>query len=244
MRKISGGVWIVLAFSCTAPAQQTSQDGSVSRLEPARFANGLEAAAAEIPFPDFRKDIALFINCAANLDDSGRVTSHFCLDYRGGIDDRFRELVDGFIGSTSITPAIVDGKRVAVELYFRVFFARRGDNFAVGVYPNWGDDADRYGPEYESPQRYGREPVSRVCTADGGMTRVNVGADGQASGDVSLIMSYGIPQHYSDCENWFLDAVANGRYIPAMRDGKTVDATYVELNGNTDWLILKRPDGS
>lgn len=217
--------------------------GSGARLVPARFKNGLEAAAAEIEFPDYRKDIALYINCAASLDEFGQVERHYCLDYSGSVDDRFRDRVDRFIRTTAISPAVVDGQPVPVELYFRVYFGRRGDLYAVGVLPNWGDDAEKYGVEYEAPQRYDLEPMSHACAIDGGMARITVDADGHAKGEASLIMSYGIPERYSECEHWFSRSVANGSYIPAMQDGKPVPATYVEVTGDPNWLRLKRPQG-
>jgi hypothetical protein len=245
---------VVLAFSFVTtvaqePGTESSQQGigtaprPAAQFVPARFANGLEAAASEIPFPDYRKDIALYINCAANLDGNGRVEGHFCLDYSGSVDDQFRQLVDQFVRKASISPALVAGERVPVEFYFRVYFGRRGDNYAVGVFPNWGDDAEKYGPEYEAPQRYDREPMSSACAIEGGLARINVDADGQASGEASLIMSYGIPGRYSECEKWFSQSVANGSYVPAMHGGKPVTATYVEMTGNSNWLRLKRPEG-
>lgn len=248
MRLIPLAIPVVLAISSALLAEQEPDARSPhptfeKATVPARFARGLEAAAAGIPFPDYRKDLALYINCAARLDESGRLESHFCLDYSGSADDQFRGLVDRFIREASISPALVEGVPVPVEMYFRVYFGRRGDMYAVGIFPNWGDDVDDYGPEYEAPQRYDREPMSSACAIDGGMARIKVGADGRAIGDASLIMSYGIPGRYSDCEIWFSQSVASGSYIPGMHEGRPVATTYVEMTGDPDWLRLKRPDG-
>jgi hypothetical protein len=243
---------VVLAVSFGAFAQQASKapaeqgvgnGGSQTGPVPARFVDGLEAAAATIPFPDYRKDIALFINCAAQLDETGAVISHFCLDYSGSADDRFRQLVDRFVGGASFSPAKVNGEPLPVVFYFRVYFGRRGEEYAVGVFPNWGDDAERYGLNYEAPQRYDLQPMSDACSIEGGLARILVGADGRASGEAGLVMSYGVPERYSECESWFADSVAAGRYIPAMLDGEPVPATYVEMTGDTEWLRLKRPKG-
>ena len=55
--------------SGTRPADQAGEARATKTgLIPARFVDGLEEAAASIPFPDYTKDIALFINCAARLD--------------------------------------------------------------------------------------------------------------------------------------------------------------------------------
>lgn len=233
----------VVALDNDTEGDVESLQVSEQRFVPARFANGLEAAAAEIKFPNFKKDLSLYISCAAKLNTAGEVKDYFCLDYYGGQDAKFRKAAKKFIESTAITPAVVDGKPVPVEFYFRVFFGQQGDQYAVGVFPNWGDDADKYDMEYEAPQRYNQEPLHPACLSDGGMSKVLVGADGKASGDVDLIMSYGVPKHYSVCENWFSQTVLHGQYIPAQHEGKSVPATYVEFGGDISWFTLKTPEG-
>ncbi len=66
---------------------------------------------------------------------------------------------------------------------------------------------------------------------------------GNNNGDVDLIMSYGVPEHYSTCETWMSQVVRDGQYLPAQHEGKPVTATYVELRGNPEWFTLKKPEG-
>jgi len=220
-----------------------ASDAAVQRYVPAGFAKGLEAAAAEIEFPKYKKDLSLNINCAANVSATGDVESYFCLDYIGGTDTKFRKAAEKFIASTSISPAVVDGQAVPVRFYFRVFFGRRGELYAVGVYPNWSDDAEKFGHEYQAPQRYNTDPSGPNCRAVGGMTKISVDVDGKATGEHSLVMSYGVPGKYGTCENWFVQMLKHGSYIPAHHEGKPVVATYVEMGGDPEWFTLKEPEG-
>lgn len=210
---------------------------------PARFAGGIDAASEKIRFPDYRRDVTVYINCSARVSASGEVERYFCLDYYGVADTKFRDAAEEFIATAEFSPALVDGEPVPVEIYFRVFFGRQGDLYAAGVFPNWGDDADKFGLEYEAPQRYNEDPPAPKCGTVAGMSRVLVTEEGEPTGEIELVMSYGPVEHYSVCETWMTDVVREGRYIPAHHEGKPVAATYVELRGNPDWFTLKQPEG-
>ena len=210
---------------------------------PARFAAGLDEASMQIGFPKHKRDVSFYINCAARLSSTGELQSYFCLDYRGGSDTKFRKSIDEFMEVVEFTPAMVDGAAVPVEIYFRVFFGRRGDQYAAGVFPNWGDDADAYGLDYEAPQRYNSREHIGSCDPTAGITRVRIKPDGKPTGDVDLMMSYGEVKSYSLCENHYVDGVTNGSYIPALHQGKPVEATYVELNGDPSWFSIRKPEG-
>jgi len=238
MRSVFAVFMIPIVFVSLALAEDSGQ-----RYAPARFVQGLDAAAAEIQFPKYKKDLSLNINCAARINETGQVERYFCLDYQGGADTKFRKAAEKFIQSTSISPAEVNGVRVPVNFYFRVFFGRRSELYAIGVFPNWADDVDKYGQEYQAPQRYNVDTLGPKCRSVGGLSKVLVGADGIATGDVSLIMSYGVPEHYGTCENWFVQTLADGRYIPAHLEGKPVAATVVEMGGDPEWFTLKAPEG-
>jgi len=234
-------LFVSFAFA-EEPAVETA-DVAGQRFVPAGFTKGLEAAAAEIEFPKYKKDLSLNINCTANVSTTGDVESYFCLDYLGGADTKFRRAAEKFIASASISPASVDGEPVPVRFYFRVFFGRKGDLYAVGVYPNWSDNAQKYGHEYQAPQRYNQDPSGPTCNSVGGLSKVAVGTDGKAAGDVDLVMSYGVPEHLGTCENWFMQKVTDGSYIPGHHEGKPVAATYCELGGDPEWFTWKPPEG-
>ena len=210
---------------------------------PARFVGGLDAASGKIRFPDYKRDVAVYINCAARVDTTGAVETYYCLDYYGVADTKFRDAAEEFIGAAELSPAVVDGEPTSVEIYFRVFFGRKGDLYAAGVFPNWGDDADELGLEYEAPQRYNADPPAPKCGSIAGISRTRVTEDGEPVGEVDLVMSYGPVEHYSVCETWITDVVRNGHYIPAHQEGKAVSATYVELRGDPAWFTLRKPDG-
>lgn len=233
---------IASLMACHAVADVSDGVGE-STLVPARFAGGLDAASAKIRFPNYKRDVSVFINCAATVSNAGEVERYFCLDYYGIRDTKFRQAAEAFIESAELTPAFVDGEPRSVEIYFRVFFARKGNLYAAAVFPNWGDDIENYGQEYEAPQRYDEDPTPPKCGSVAGLSRVRVGEDGRATGDVDLAMSYGVPEHYGTCENWMTQIVREGRYIPAHHEGKPVAATYVELGGNPEWFTLKEPEG-
>ena len=233
-------ITIAMVSHAVADMSETSDESAVV---PARFAGGLDAASGKIRFPNYKRDVSVYINCAAKLSEAGEVERYFCLDYYGVRDTKFRQAAEAFIESAELTPASVDGEPRSVEIYFRVFFGRQGDLYGAGVFPNWGDDIEKYGLEYEAPQRYNEDTSPPKCDSVAGISRVQVSADGRARGDVDLVMSYGVPEHYGTCERWMTQVVGEGRYIPAHSEGKPVEATYVELGGNPDWFTLKEPDG-
>jgi hypothetical protein len=231
-----------LIVSSAALADETGRPDD-QRFVPARFVGGLDAASEKVRFPDYKHDVMVYINCAAKLSADGEIERYFCLDYYGVADTKFRKAAEEFISNAEFSPAQVNGEPKAVEVYFRVFFGRKGELYAAGVLPNWGDDVDKYGTEYETPQRYNEDPPAPKCGSVAGISRVKVTANGEATGEVDLIMSYGVPEHYSSCETWMTQVVRDGRYIPAHNEGKAVTATYVELGGNPEWFTLKKPEG-
>jgi len=220
-----------------------ASSAAAEEFVPARFAGGLDAASQKIRFPDYKRDVTVYINCAASVSATGEVERYFCLDYYGVADTKFREAAEEFIDTAELSPARVDGEPKPVEVYFRVYFGRKGELYAAGVFPNWGDDADQLGLEYEAPQRYNEDPPAPKCGSVAGISRVRVTEEGEASGEVDLVMSYGPVEHYSVCETWMTDVVRAGKYIPAHHEGKPAAATYVELRGDPDWFTLKTPEG-
>lgn len=236
-------VSLIALFVASNAAAEEADSAAEQSFVPARFAGGLDAASAKIRFPDYERDVTVYINCAARLSATGEVERYFCLDYYGIADTKFRERAEEFIEQAEVTPALVNGEPTPVEMYFRVFFGRKGELYAAGVFPNWGDDASKYGLDYDAPQRYNEDPPPPKCGSVAGMSRVQVGTDGRAAGDVDLIMSYGDIDHYGTCENWMMETVREGRYIPAHHEGKPVAATYVELGGDPEWFTLKKPEG-
>lgn len=242
MRMIAVVTFTVLAAVSTVVAQEADTAAEPSMV-PARFVGGLDAASAKIRFPNHKRDVTVYINCAATVSEIGEVERFYCLDYYGVADTKFRQAAEEFIGKAELSPALVNGEPRVVEMYFRIFFGRQGELYAAGVFPNWGDDVERYGLEYEAPQRYNEDPPPPKCGSVGGMSRVEVSVEGRAVGEVDLMMSYGKPEHFGTCENWMTGIVRDGQYIPAHHEGKPVPATYVELGGNPDWFTLKEPDG-
>lgn len=242
MRTIAVVTITALAAAISAFAQGADASGEQD-LVPARFVGGLDAASEKIRFPNYKRDVTVYINCAATVSATGEVERFYCLDYYGGSDTKFRRAAEEFIGKAELSPALVNGKPRAVEMYFRIFFGRQGELYAAGVFPNWGDDVERYGLEYEAPQRYNEDPPPPKCGTVAGMSRVEVSAEGRAVGEVDLMMSYGRPEHHGTCENWMTGLVRDGQYIPAHHEGKPVAATYVELGGNPEWFTLKEPEG-
>ena len=242
MRIVAIATLTALAAASTAVAQDRDAAGE-QNLVPARFVGGLDAASETIRFPNYKRDVTVYINCVAMVSATGEVERFYCLDYYGVADTKFRQAAEAFIANAELSPALVNGEPRPVEMYFRVFFGRQGENYAAGVFPNWGDDVERYGIEYEAPQRYNEDPPPPKCGSVAGMSRVEVSTEGRAVGDIDLMMSYGKPEHYGTCENWMMGIVRDGKYIPAHHEGKPVAATYVEVGGNPEWFSLKAPEG-
>ena len=120
----------------------------------------------------------------------------------------------------------MNGKPQKVTIYYRVAFLKQGEIEGIGVYPNWGNDVDKYGPDYESAQRYG-DRGSKPCFFIGlVLLTVKIGADGQITGGVSF--SGGDSNfEQSLCAKRIKKIIVGGSYIPGRYDGKLVETTHV-----------------
>ena len=103
-----------LAMASHAVAE-TSGTSDKPAVVPARFAGGLDAASAKIRFPNYKRDVSVYINCAAKLSEAGEVERYFCVDYYGIRDTKFRQAAEAFIESAELTPAFVDGEPRSVR---------------------------------------------------------------------------------------------------------------------------------
>lgn len=246
MNRIGPGppaVVLLLAAVAGTSADEAASADVAAEYVPARFEGGAEQAAATIEYPMHKGDVTVFLNCGVRVTAAGHAENAFCIDYYGTEDTRFQRAARKYLGRASFEPARVNGVAVPVNFFFRVFFGKQGDNHAVGLYPNWGDDTDRLGFEYFAPQLYEPPKAPSACMSAGGIFKVTVDETGKATGDVEMIRATAEQVRESDCDRWYTDTAKNGRYIPAMHEGKPVSATYTAVWGDPVWISLKRPEG-
>ena len=231
----------LLVIAVGATADETAGPEVIAAYVPARFTEGTENAASQIEYPMHKGNIAFFINCGVSLTATGEVKERFCLDFYGSHDARFQRAARKYLRKAEFEPARVDGTAVPVTFYFRIFFGKQDTNYAVGVYPNWGDDTEKYGLDYTAPQQYEQPRFPTACRDTGGLLKIQVDAEGKAVGETELIMTTHGQIRASDCDRWYIDMAKSGKYIPAMHEGKPVPAMHAGVWGDPDWISLKMP---
>lgn len=245
VKRYAGGLLAMLLLSVvTGTGAQESSEADAQEpalYVPARFAEGTERAASQIEYPIHKGDIAFFMNCGVALSATGEVKERFCLDFYGSQDARFQRAARKFLRKAKFEPASVNGSVVPVRFYFRIFFGKQGTNYAVGVYPNWGDDTEKYGLDYVAPQQYEQPRFPTACRDTGGLLKILVDAEGRAVGETEMLMTTFGQLRPSDCDRWYMDMAKNGKYIPAMHEGKPVSAIHVGIWGDPDWISLEMP---
>ena len=207
----------------------------------ARFAQGDQHLQHIIKFPAGEGDLVVIIYCIADVLRSGGIRENWCLPSSN--DERtYRKAVEVAAKHADVKPALVDGVPHAVYLYYRVVFVRDGDNSMIGVYPNWGNDLDRYGIDYQAPQRYTPTIYPSDCTVLGAeysvLATMLIDSGGKVSGDVSFDPE---PVHWKRrlCTRKIRSIHESARYLPGRQDGKVIEASYVEAWGFFDYLVAE-----
>lgn len=186
------------------------------------------AAASRIEFPEVDGEVSAYVYCVALIVQKGKVRRSQCLEDQNFDDAAFRRAVEESVESMQFTPAVVDGRVRHAELHFRVYFSNAGGEAEIRIYPNWGNDADRYGPEYEAPQRYNVH-YPGGCHSDYSIWSVAVDVTGRTTGRPSVYADRDWMQY---CSRHLEEFMRNFQYIPARAEGRAVPATHVETWGN------------
>jgi len=211
---------------------------------PARLVKGEDTLEKLIVFPDVPGDLSVNIYCKAQISTQGRMERNFCFRSED-VDQAFRDAVDTAAKSAKSIPAVISNGPFRVTLWYRVVFARKGDRSIVRVYANWGRDHDKYGNDYEAPQRTTRITYPNSCRTSGVfevspadsfgfgfekpsillIASLSIDAEGKPVGEVNF-ESAGNLEDYR-CRSSIGDRLKSAEYIPGYHNGYPVEATYV-----------------
>jgi hypothetical protein len=194
--------------------------------------------ANRFEFPDIEGDLSLLIRCQSRVSRSGRMSKSNCFALND-VERLFAIAIEKAAGKSSVTPAIIDGKKTKVWFEYAVRVAQEGDRRWTRFYPNWGLNANHYGTDYVAAQPYAiwewpddcwwpNEPffvlISVLVRSDG----TSQDAEVYTAGDSAS----------SKCTAAIRKIALNRSYLPAFVEGKPADAKFLEAW----WRGPGRPD--
>lgn len=223
-------------------ANQVPQDTTNIDSDLARFVEGDQSLQELIEFPDVEDDVFADVYCRASILADGRVSSNNCFP-SDNVDQSYRIAVERALTSARLTPAIINGEPHPVSLRYRVVFFRKGGAAEVGVYSNWGRDVDRFGLDYEAPQRYTHFYLPRACRPNyrtmAIVLTMTIGTAGELASKIVDESSGVILRRH--CVGMIKDILEKAKYIPARHDGRKVEATHFEVWGPYDQIRVNQP---
>lgn len=221
---------LIVAFAVSNAFAEDSQRFSSEVLAAAELASfdagifdGLSSYKSD---PDAA---AILVNCRVAYGISNNNRSR-CYLAEPSHRKRFISEVERIADKAKIDWAEVAGNVERTTIYFRVLLTRDGDHSQINYFENWGHDADKYGYEYQAPQRlllYPRGPVKNGCRGQNLIYVVNVGIDGKATGDVNFDKVKG--EITFECKEYIRQRVTEFIFIPGRHNGKIIEAHYVGL---------------
>lgn len=218
---------------------------------PARFAEGGESLENLIAFPDVPGDVGADVYCRAVISTDGEMKQNFCFR-SANVDQAFRDSIDDAARSARLSPAVVSGEPHRVIFSYRVVFVRADDRSLIRVFPNWARDTDKYGNEYDGPQRLSRLMRPRTCITRGVVSMnsteslrasfdepsvsliatLTIDASGEPMDDVAFESASNVDD--ASCRSSVTDRLADADYISGHHNGEPVDATFVQTIGDRE----------
>lgn len=215
---------IAVLLSCSASA-----DTPLSTL--ARISGGENPLQNLIEFPAVDGDVSSVIYCTSRVSKSGKLRRTLCPASLKS-DRFFIVVIEAAAKKARVAPATLGGKARRTSLLYRVIFERREGVEAIRVYPNWGHDVEKYGPEYENAQRYDNGKLASFCIPTSLLlVTVKIGADSQISGEITLSVA---DAEYvkTQCAGLVRDFIIGSSYIAGKSDGRPVETTYTFISGH------------
>ena len=214
---------LVGAIACSQSAAQTPAFSS------ARFHDGPDAFAQSIRFPAGSDDVDVTVTCHRPGTRAGHVSIARCSS-PADPDGIFSLAAVDAAENATIVPAVVDDRKQEVDFQFGVRFVRASGVETIDVFANNQRNAEKFGIDYVSAQRYSRHVKPRVCRGRGTapefaiLEMAVVGTDGRArqsrvyTGDADLGEA---------CVGALQRQLADSLWIPAVHDGVSVESTWV-----------------
>lgn len=229
--------FIYLLFASHAPSRSTRKPQSVPARLPAEF----EAALHDVEFPDFVDGSELRLFCVTDVTKSGRPRHNTCLPSKSLDVTELKKLIVKTMRKFRLSPAVLDGKTIATEYYYRIHLDGRDDSPRIRVYPNWGHSVSQHGATYDAPQRYELRRFPPDCLFFVGVATTPVDAQGRAAGEPEVSTRFRLEEPVLECIDKIKTRLIDGRYIPAKRDGQPVAAIHAEVWGDPERYTLDIP---
>ena len=192
---------------------------------PASFNNEPDSLQNLIVFPDVSENIDSTVRCSSELSRFGSFQSLVCLPSQY---PQLLQAVADVVLDAEISPARRDGSRQRVMIPFSVRFIKEGSSENIFVYPNFGVGTEILGLDYTAPQRAIRriEGESDEClfSISDYWVGVLVSEEGAVM-DVSIAQPNNLTER---CAILHSRVIGELSYIPAMKDGAPVQASYYE----------------
>lgn len=236
-------------FLVVAATQLCFAETQAHASTPARFVEGEESLENLVAFPDVPGNLTLNVYCRAVIGPKGQMKQNFCFRSEK-VDQAFRDAIDTAAKSAKLLPAIVSGEPHRVIFWYRVMFVRVDGKSMIRVFPNWARDIDKYGNDYEGPQRVSRLMLPRACSTRGLVTMdaadslrskfenpsvfliatLTIDASGEPLDDVVFESTSNVED--SRCRSRIREELERADYIPGYRNGEPVEATFVQPVGS------------
>ncbi len=192
---------------------------------PARFAAGVESFAESIPFPSAQRDFPAILFCSVLVESAGSAGERHCIGNTAGSESLARSVED-LLSQQAYTPAVIGGSRQDARMAFSVYFISDDAGDDVLVIPNLGLNRDQHGMNYSAPQGHDfPTTIDSGCSKD--FTTV-IELTVSRKGEAMRVAARPTPTR-DRCLRKLLSYVRNTQYIPAMSNGKPVDARHYEV---------------
>ena len=196
-----------------------------SSFTPAIIGDDPQSLYNRLSFPNVDGDWNALVKCTAQVGESGSVRSPICFD-RDETNSPFFPVVMRSARGSRMIPATVDGVNVFVEMVqFSVLFQQRGEQQAIVVYPNHGNNRQFYGDNYIAAQRIWRDSEYGCFHRTDINVRMVFSLD--ANGEVGEEIE-AMDRAFGNCLTAFERFIKKSTYIPAYFEGKPVDSVVVE----------------
>ena len=228
--KERSGWFVLLALTSSLAGAEGESPYAAGELASAKLASFHASIFDSLSDYDEDPDAAaILVNCRVAYGISNDNRSR-CYLAEPSHRKRFISEVERIANRAKIDWAEVAGNVERTTIHFRVLLTRDGDHSQINYFENWGHDADKYGYDYQAPQRlllYPRGPVKYGCRGQNLIYVVNVGVDGKAAGDVNFEKVKG--EITFECKEYIRQRVTEFVFIPGRHNGKIIEAHYVGL---------------
>ena len=211
----------------SAAAVAGAQSAPDHEFRHAMFIRDDKALDERVRFPKSTGDIDVDVVCRGHATAKGRLQDTLC-SAQDDPDRSFVNAVSRRVRSARLSPAMVDGEPRDVDFQFTVNFRRAGDAEAISVYQNNGHNTARLGDDYLGAQRYSPHVWPGACRHWRDTEVVIEAATIDAGGAAREVNAMSTrTRMFEACRAALMRQLEDGRWIPAMKDGRFVDSVWM-----------------